>query len=81
MQLIQTLSAARAPNWSVRMLSCALIATALTLPQPAIASEMPELPAQHECRMGIECSKRLSLDRTGRKECGQIHTGSVSCQE
>ena len=46
MQLIQTLSAARAPKWSVRMLSCALIATALTLPQPAIASEMSELPAQ-----------------------------------
>lgn len=53
MQLIQTLSAARAPNWSVRMLSCALIATALTLPQPAIASEMPELPAQLQEKVNL----------------------------
>jgi len=53
MQLIQTLSAARAPNWSVRMLSCALIATALTLPQPAIAFEMPELPAQLQEKVNL----------------------------
>ena len=28
------------------MLSCALLATALSLPEPAIASEISELPAQ-----------------------------------
>jgi hypothetical protein len=35
------------------MLSCALIATALTLPQPAIASEMPELPAQLQEKVNL----------------------------
>ena len=35
------------------MLSCALIATALTLPQPAIASEMSELPAQLQEKVNL----------------------------
>ncbi|MEK6249884.1 MAG: hypothetical protein N2C12_16990 [Planctomycetales bacterium] len=46
MQLIQKSSAASVPVWSFRVLSCALLATALTLPEPAIASEISELPAQ-----------------------------------
>ena len=44
MQLIQTSNAASIPVWSVRTLSCALLATALTLPLPATASEISELP-------------------------------------
>ncbi|MBT3143139.1 hypothetical protein KL867_18915 [Ruegeria litorea] len=46
MQLIQASNGASSLVWIVRMLSCALLATALTLPQPASASEISELPAQ-----------------------------------
>jgi len=46
MQLIQASNAASSLVWIVRLLSCALLVTALTLPQPASASDISELPVQ-----------------------------------
>jgi len=53
MQLIKKTSAASIPVLIVRMLSCALLATALALPQPAVASDISDLPAQLQEKVNI----------------------------
>jgi len=53
MQLMQTSGAASVPVWIVRTLSCTLLATAATLPQPAIASEISELPVKLQEKVNL----------------------------
>jgi hypothetical protein len=66
------------------MLSCALIATALTLPQPAIASEMPELPAQLQEKVNLAqkaCADFTYLQRgEDQLTLGQLRTFLEDCE-
>jgi hypothetical protein len=53
MQLMQTSGAASVPVWIARTLSCTLLATAATLPQPAIALEISELPVKLQEKVNL----------------------------
>jgi len=69
MQLIQVSNAASSLVWIVRMLSCALLATALTLLQPASASEISELPAQLQEKINL-----------ARKACADFENGDFAME-